>query len=166
MPLEKLLEIGEAGPLAAVGVGVAAVVVPAFVPSLREPAAQVLKSSIRLFLDAELGADNALTDRLVDTSMDRLMKTVSDHRANRRERGGHALDRFFHRARAASNRRGFSREDADRRFRKHLSKMQNALQSKHRKASPREQEILEHLLRQLGGERSRASQAVDLDRNG
>lgn len=103
MRLEAVLEIGEAGPLPLIGVGVLTLALPYFVPSLRPELGGILKASVKLFLEAELGADNQLTDQLVDKSVDALLRSMPEITGE--ERHSHTereLERFFSRARAAA----------------------------------------------------------------
>jgi hypothetical protein len=157
MRVEEVFEIGEAGPVAAVGVGLATLAIPYFVPGLRGPAAELLKGSIRLFLDAELGADNALTDRLVDVSVDSLMRAISTSGADKKESVDREVHRFFSKARAASDRRGFDRKDADRRYHKHLSKFEQALRRMHPGASSATRNTLDHVVHRVRAERGHAA---------
>jgi hypothetical protein len=154
MRLEDILEIGEAGPLPLVGIGLFTFAAPYFVPSLRPQMAGLLKASAKLFLEAELGADNELTDRLVDASVDCLMRIVPHGTDDeRRRRADHQLDHFFSKARAASHRRGHGHDDARRRYHKHLSKMERALKSKREGARPEHRQAFDHAMHRVSNER-------------
>ena len=149
---EDLLEIGESGPLPLVGLGLITVAVPYFVPSLRPELGGILKASAKLFLEAEFGADNQLTDRLVDKSVDALMRMMPDATDEEHERhADRELDRFFSRARSAARRRGFNPEDAERRYNKHLSRMERGLTGRKHAGTGRPQ-TLEHALRRIANE--------------
>lgn len=154
MRLEDILEIGEAGPLPFVGIGLLTVAAPYFMPSLRPQMGELLKASARLLLEAELGADNELTDRLVDTSVDCFMRIMPHGtKDERHRRADHELDRFFSKARAASHRRGFGPEDARRRYHKHLSRMERALKSKRERAGPEHKQAFDHAIHRISDER-------------
>ncbi|MBV8919882.1 hypothetical protein [Bradyrhizobium sp.] len=154
MKVQDLLEIGETGPLPFVGMGLVTLAVPYVMPSLRPQMASLLKASARLFLEAELGADNALTDRLVDASVDALMsiapQTTKDEREHRTDR---ELDRFFVRARAGAHRRGFDHADAARRYHKHLSRFERALKSAQERAGSGHQQTFDRALHRIAHER-------------
>ena len=158
MRLEDVLEIGEAGPLPLVGVGVLTLVLPFYVPSLRPELGGILKASVKLFLEAELGADNQLTDELVDRSVDALLRSMPE--ITDQERHSHTereLERFFSRARAAAHRRGFNREDAKRRYKKHLDRMERTLTHRQRRAATGSLPY-EHALRRIANERRRSKE--------
>ena len=161
MRLEDILEIGETGPLPFVGIGLVTVAAPYLLPSLRPQMGWLLKASAKLFLEAQLGADDELTDRLVDASVDCLMRIVPlGTEDERRRRADHQLDHFFAKARAASHRRGHGHDDARRRYHKHLSKMERALKSKRERARPEHKGAFDHAIHRVSNER-RAIEAKD-----
>jgi hypothetical protein len=155
MRLQDILEIGEVGPLPFVGIGLlTTVAAPFFMPSLRPQVGELLKAAVRLLLEAELGADNELTDRLVDTSVDCFMRIMPHGtKDERRRQADHELDRFFSKARAASHRRGFGHEDARRRYHKHLSRMERALKSKRERAGLGHKQAFDHAIHRISDER-------------
>jgi hypothetical protein len=156
MRLTNILEVGEVGPLPLVGFGLLAVALPWFVPSLRPELGGIVKASAKLFLEAELGADNHLTDWLVDSSVDALLNMMPKAtKEQHRQHTEREIDRFFSRARAASHRRGFDRQDGSRRYQKHLSKMERALISRQKDAGTSQRHALEHGLRKIADERRR-----------
>jgi hypothetical protein len=154
MRAKEILEIGEVGPLPAVGIGLLAVAVPYFVPRLRQPLGLVLKASAKLFLEAELGADNELTDRLVDQSVDALMRAIpGEGKAERKHRADRELDRFFSKAHAAAHRRSFDHQDGRRRYHKHLSRMEASLKRRQQRAGAEEGAMIDQALRRVANER-------------
>jgi hypothetical protein len=153
MRLKDILQIGEAGPLPMVGLGLLTVTAAYLVPSLRPQMRSVLKASAKLFLEAELGADNALTDRLVDASLDALLRSGPDEASEeRKRRTDRELDRFFGKARAGAHRRGFNHTDAKRRYHKHLSRMEHALKSVQERAGAGHRPALDHALHRIADE--------------
>ena len=50
---------------------------PYSIPSLRPQFASVLKSGAKLFLEAELGADDAIVDRYVGAAIDALFQATA-----------------------------------------------------------------------------------------
>ncbi len=162
MRLSDVFEIGETGSLPFVGLGLITLAGAYIVPSLRPSLGQVLKGSVKLFLEAELGADNALTDRLVDTSVDALMSITPQTADEERKRQvDNELDRFFRNARAGARRRGFDRSDARRRYHNHLSRMETALKSAQARAGPEHRQTLEHASRRVAHERLTRAGAGD-----
>jgi hypothetical protein len=158
MRLQDVLEIGEAGPLPLVGFGLVAVAVPWFVPSLRPQFGGLVKASAKLFLEAELGADNKLTDQLVDSSIDALLDMMPDGTVEqRRQHTDREIDRFVARARASARRRGFDARDAHRRYQKHLAKMEGALKARKQRADTGQQHALDHALHRIAHQRGKAT---------
>src|SRR6516162_9181672 len=104
-----------------VGLGIVGLAIPLFVPGLRPQFASVVKAGTKLFLEAELGADDELTDRLVDAAVDALVGASS--RGSDADRSQHAereVSRFVSAARTAAHRRGWDEHDVERRYHRHL----------------------------------------------
>ncbi len=154
MRVKDLLEIGETGTLPLAGFGLAAILVPYFVPSLRSRAGDLVKASAKLFLEAEFDADNALTEWLVDTAVDALMRVPFEKpMEQRRQHTDRVLDRFFSRAHAGACRRGFDHEDRGRRYQKHLAVIERALRRKQARAGAAHAPMFAHALHRLATER-------------
>lgn len=154
MRVKDLLEIGETGALPIAGLGLAAIIVPYFIPALRSRAGELVKASAKLFLEAEFGADNALTEWLVDATVDALMRAPLDKPTEqRRQHTERVLDRFVAKAHAGARRRGFGHEDKRRRYHKHLAAIERALKQKQRRAGPRHAPMFEHALHRIARER-------------
>ena len=133
----------ESIPLA--GLGVVALAVPFFVPALRPQLATVLKSGVKLFLEAELCADNALADRLVEASVDCLLKVTSDGTdEHRKEKADHEVKRFISKARASARRRGWDEADAEARYHRRLAKWDAALSRARHRAHSSQHAALAH----------------------
>jgi hypothetical protein len=115
MWLEGSLKLAKSVRHPFVGVGLLVVAAAYFVSSLRPQISELVKGSVKLYLEAELDADSELTDRLVDTSVDALMRIVPHGTEVERQRhADHELDRFFSKARAAAHRRGFNSRGRER----------------------------------------------------
>ena len=133
----------ESIPLA--GLGIVALAVPFFVPALRPQFAGALKSGLKLFLEAELGADNALADRLVDASVDCLLKVTSDGtEEHRKEKADREVKRFISKARASAHRRSWDEADAEARYHRHLAKWDAALSRARHRAHSSQHAALAH----------------------
>ena len=74
MAIEDLVK---GNPVTFVGIGVATLALPYLFPALRPQVAAVLKSGAKLFLEAEIGADNQVLDSLVDSTVDRLLNVTA-----------------------------------------------------------------------------------------
>ena len=122
-PLDDVLKVGPV-----VGMGLVALALPFFVPALRPQFAAVLKSGAKLFLEAELGADDVLTDRLADAAVDALVQiTAHGTEEQRKENAESKVNRFVSAARAAAQRRGWDERDVERRYHRHLAKLEHTL---------------------------------------
>jgi hypothetical protein len=154
MRLKDLLPIGELGPLPIVGLGLAAVVAPYFIPALRSRAGDVVKASAKLFAEAEFGAEGVLTEWLVDATVDALMSAPVDKPAEqRRQHTDRVLDRFFSRAHAGARRRGFDRDDARGRYHGHLAAIERTLKQKQERAGAEHAPMFAHALHRVATER-------------
>jgi hypothetical protein len=127
--LDDVLKVGPV-----VGMGLVALALPFFVPALRTQFAAVLKSGAKLFLEAELGADDVLTDRLVDAAVDALVQIPAHGtEEQRKENAESEVNRFVSAARAAAQRRGWDERDVERRYHRHLAKLEHTLsRARHR----------------------------------
>jgi hypothetical protein len=128
-----------------VGLGILGLALPFLFPALRPQFAMLAKSSAKLFLEAEIGADSALTDRLVDAAVDALVGASShgsdEHRKEHAER---EIDRFVAAASAAAERRGWDEQDTKRRYHRHLAKLDSALSHARHRAHPSQRTALDH----------------------
>src|ERR1700730_3720943 len=70
-------DVLKGGSFPLVGLGIVALAVPHFIPALRPQFAAVLKSGAKLFLEAELGADDAIVDRYVGAAIDALFQATA-----------------------------------------------------------------------------------------
>ena len=70
-------DVLKAGPVPLVGLGVVALALPYFFPALRPQFEAVFKSGAKLFLEAELGADDAIADRFVDAAVGALFHATA-----------------------------------------------------------------------------------------
>jgi hypothetical protein len=103
-------DVLKAGPVPLLGLGIVALIVPYFVPALRPQFAAVLKSGAKLFLEAELGADEAIVDRYVGAAIDALFQvTAHGTEEERKEKAEAQVDRFVSRTRAPSRQAGAAR---------------------------------------------------------
>jgi len=140
--LNDLLKV-DSLPLA--GLGLLAVAAPFLFPALRPQLATILKSGIKLFLEAELGAEAALTDRLVDASVDALLATTSHGTEDdRRQKAEREVNRFVSAASASAHRRGWDEADRHARYRRHLAKLDHALSRARQQAKPSQRAALAH----------------------
>jgi hypothetical protein len=63
------------------------------------------------------------------------------------------LDRFLSKAHAGAHRRGFNREDARRRYHRHLLAIERALKQKQERAGTEHGRVFAHALDRIGNER-------------
>jgi hypothetical protein len=142
----------KADPLQLIGVGVLGLAVPIFFPALRPPLAALLKAGAKLALEAEIDADNALADRLVDTAVDALMRVGPQESERDLHRAAEAtVNRFVDRARTSAVRRGWDEQDAAHRYHKRLSKFDRAISRAHQRARAPQRTALEHAFQLLRG---------------
>src|SRR5262249_43411878 len=143
--MPSLGDILKADSVPLVGLGVLGLALPFLFPALRPQFAFLVKSGAKLFLEAELGAEGALADRLVDAAVDALVGASShgsdEHRKVRTE---HEIDRFVSAACAAAQRRGRDEQDAERRYRRHFAKFDSALSQARGRAHPSQRAALDH----------------------
>jgi len=138
-------------------VGLGLVAVPFFVPALRPQFAAVLKSGAKLFLEAELGADEVLTDRLVDAAVDALVQTPPHGtEEQRRENAESKVNRFVSAARAGAQRRGWDELDVERRYQRHLAKLEHALSRAGQRIHTSQRAPLAHASESLARHRAKA----------
>lgn len=108
-------------PLATLGVA-AAVVAPLAVPSLRRPWAAGLKAVIKLFLEAEAGAEADLIDQFAEAAVGELVDALSHRDPEVRHEAAHAaIRRYTKRARRRAARRGRDEADRQRRYGRHIA---------------------------------------------
>jgi hypothetical protein len=156
-------DVLKGGPLPFLGFGIVALAVPYFVPALRPQFAAILKSGARLFVEAELGADDAIVDRYVDAAIDALLQTtVQGTEEERKEKAEAQVNRFVARAQAGARRRGWDEQDIERRYRRRLAKLEHALEraQAHRQARPRQHAALVHASETLARHRSKPKPAA------
>jgi hypothetical protein len=138
-------DVLKAGPVPFLGLGIAALALPYFFPALRPQFAAVAKSGAKLFLEAELGADDALADRFVGAAVDALFQaTAHGTDEERKQQAEKQVDRFVSRAHAGARRRGWDEQDAERRYHRRLRKLDHALERAGHRANPRQRAALLH----------------------
>ena len=99
-------DVLKGGSVPLVGLGIVALAVPYFIPALRPQFAAVLKSGAKLFLEAELGADDAIVDRYVGAAIDALFQaTAHGTEEERKAKAESQVNRFVSRAQAGARRR-------------------------------------------------------------
>jgi hypothetical protein len=105
----------------------------------------VFKSGAKLFLEAELGADDAIADRFVDAAVGALFQaTAHGTDEERKQKAESQVKRFVGRAHAGARRRGWDEEDAERRYHRRLRKLDHALERARHRADPRQRAALAH----------------------
>jgi hypothetical protein len=138
-------DVLKSSPVPLVGLAVIALAVPYFFPALRPQFEAVFKSGAKLFLEAELGADDAIADRFVGAAVDALFQaTAHGTDEERKQQAEKQVDRFVSRAHAGARRRGWDEEDAERRYHRRLRKLDHALERAGHRANPRQRAALLH----------------------
>src|SRR3974390_1047091 len=101
-------DVLKAAPVPLIGLGIGALALPYFFPALRPQFAAVFKSGAKLFLEAEMGADEAIVDRYVNAAVDSLF-AVTAHGTDeeRKQKAESQINRFVSRAHAGARRRGW-----------------------------------------------------------
>ena len=141
--MATLDDILKSGSVPLVGLGIIVFALPFFFPVLSPQFAAVLKSGAKLFLEAELGADNALTDRLVGATVDAVVQTTSHGtEEQRKQKAERAVNQFVSAACAGARRRGWDERDVERRYHRHLAKLDNALSQARHRAHPSQRAAL------------------------
>jgi hypothetical protein len=150
-------DVLKGGSFPLVGLGIVALAVPYFIPALRPQFAAVLKSGAKLFLEAELGADDAIVDRYVGAAIDALVQaTAHGTEEERKAKAESQVNRFVSRAQAGARRRGWDEQDAERRYRRRLAKLDHALERARHRAKPGQHAALVHASDTLTRHRSKA----------
>jgi hypothetical protein len=140
--LDDVLKVG---PVPLVGLGVVALALPYFFPALRPQFEAVLKSGAKLFLEAELGADDAIADRFVDAAVGALFHaTAHGTDDERKQKAESHVNRFVSRAHAGARRRGWDEGDVEWRYHRRLRKLDHALERARHRADPRQRAALAH----------------------
>jgi hypothetical protein len=138
-------DVLKAGSVPLVGLAVVALAVPYFFPALRPQFEAVFKSGAKLFLEAELGADDAIADRFVDAAVGALFHaTAHGTDDERKQKAESYVKRFVGRAQAGARRRGWDEEDVERRYHRRLRKLDHALEHARHRADPRQRVALAH----------------------
>jgi hypothetical protein len=152
-------DVLKAGPVPLLGLGVVALAVPFFFPALRPQLEAVFKSGAKLFLEAELGADDAIADRFVNAAVDALFHaTAHGTDEERKQKAESQINRFVSRAHAGSRRRGWDEQDAERRYHRRLRKLDHAIERARHRAGPRQRAALAHASESLERHRPKPKQ--------
>jgi predicted exporter len=115
MPVADLIK-GRPG-ATLLGLGILAAASQIALPSLRKRWASALKSGTKLFLEAEIEAHNAMVDRLVDTTVDRLLYMTARGSEDERKAAAEGIVcQFKESARARAQRSGWDVRDAEMRY--------------------------------------------------
>jgi hypothetical protein len=147
-------DVLKAGPVPLLGLGIVALALPFFFPALRPQFAAVFKSGAKLFLEAELGAEEAIVDGVVDACVDALLAATADGSdEERKQKAESHIERFVSRAHASARRRGWDEQDAQWRYARRLRKMDHALERAHQSAGPRQRAALAHASEHLARHR-------------
>jgi hypothetical protein len=115
--------------LAVVAVGAAVLILPRLFPSLAPPLRTVIKSGLKLFVEAEGEAEGGLIDLLVGQTVDALLGTLDapGTAEQRRHAARQTMRRFEAAARGRSRRWGHDHDDRVRRYERHLTHLRRAL---------------------------------------
>jgi hypothetical protein len=149
-------DVLKAGSVPLLGLGVAALALPYFFPALRPQFAAVLKSGAKLFMEAELGADDAIADRFVNAAVDALFQaTAHGTEEERKEKAEHQINRFVSRAHARARQRGWDEQDAERRYHRRLHKLDHALERARHRADPPQRAALTYASESLARRRAK-----------
>jgi hypothetical protein len=136
-------DVLKAGPVPLIGLGIVALAIPYFFPALRPQFAAVVRSGAKLFLEAELGADDAIADRFVDATVNALFDaTAHGSDEERKQKAEHQISHFVSRAQAYTRRRGWDDQDAEQRYHRRLRKLDHALERARHRADPRQRAAL------------------------
>lgn len=154
--MANLDEILKADAVPLVSISILGLALPYLLPGLRPRFAGIAKAGAKLFLEAELGADNELTDRLVDATIDALVGASSQgSEAHRTEKTQKEIDRFVSASQAAAHRRGWDAGDAEARYHRHLSKLDAAVSRTMHGAHPSQRAALVHAHQLLARHRTK-----------
>jgi hypothetical protein len=130
--------------------------VPYFFPALRPEFETMFKAGAKLFLEAELGADDAVADRLVDAAVSALFQATAggtDEECRRKAEG--QINRFLSLAHDNARERGWDEAYTRQRYERRLQKVKKALERARDRAVPHQQgAALAHALEALARERA------------
>lgn len=143
-------DVLKSNPLAAAGIALAALAAPAFVPSLRPQLAALAKSCTKLFLEAEFGAEGEIIDHMADKAVDDMTEALAKSDPDKRRRAVHSItDKFKASAHARSQRKGWDDNDRKARYRRHISKLHDAVVALRTKQTGFNQQLLSDLLAEI-----------------
>ena len=117
----------------------------------------VLKAGAKLFLEAELEADDAVAEALVDAFIDGLLQAISAGSEEERKRAADdQIERFASRARRRAHRRGWNERDAKARYHHYMKKFERGIARAHHRAGPAQHAALAHASRRIAEHRTQA----------
>ena len=126
-------------PVAALGLGAAALAVPILFPSVRPQWAAAVKGGAKIFLEAEGGAEGDIIDNLAEKAIDQLADAMSrDTPEERKQASATVIANYKRRARTRADRFGRNGKDRDARFERHMARLRRKISHRHAKASRNE----------------------------
>ena len=137
-------------PVPVVGLAVAALAFPFMFPSLRPQWAALVKSGVKLFFEAEGGAEATIIDRIAEEAIDRLADAIArDTPKARQEAVAETIADYKRRAQVRSQRTAWDRGDRKARYRRHIAKLRRAVSRRHAAASGHERKAWEKVVAHL-----------------
>jgi hypothetical protein len=140
-------------PLTALGLAVAGLAVPVVFPALRRPLARGVKAAVKLYVEAEAGAEADIIDQLAEAALDDLVKAVAHPEPEtRRAAARAALRRFTTRAHRRSRRRGRDDADRERRYARHIGALAKRIAHRRDAAPADHRESWDRVLSELNSQ--------------
>jgi hypothetical protein len=135
----------KADALQLIGVAAVGLAVPILFPALRPQFAALLKAGVKLALEAEFDADEALADALVSTAVNALLRvSPQDSEKDLCRKSEATVDRFLAAAHSSAARRGWDQQDVAHRYHRRLAKLDHAISRAHHQARAPQRAALEH----------------------
>lgn len=127
------------------GLGVAAVVLPEFVPSMRPALKSAIKIGIDLFAESQGEAEAELMRWLVTSTLKALDEELSKpaDEEQRREAVNRRIRSFQHKARSRAARWNSDEEERHSSYRQHVAQLQAGLVQRKQHYGPRHQQIID-----------------------
>lgn len=137
-------DVFSGAPGAAVAAGAAVLVLPRIFPGLGPPLRSALKSGLTLYLESESEAEGGLIDKLVDGTLKGVLAALSapGSEQDRRAVVTRATEHFQKVARARSSRHGWNEADRAARYRRHMTKLKQAIHEAQHQRPRAEQSLL------------------------
>jgi hypothetical protein len=119
-------DILKAAPGQALAVGLAILAIPVLFPMLRPRWAAAVKAGAKLFLEAEVGAEDEIIGGLAESAIVELADAVASLPKEGDRSTGAIVRAYTSKARERARRLGWSERDREARYRRHIDRLRRA----------------------------------------